>query len=94
MEFAGAEKVWKLVNGIAKETVVRTARHGDRGVEIVSGLVPGDFILANATEGRVARIDGIVAPPQHGGVEPGEAIAAEELEPQEALTPTSAANVR
>jgi RND family efflux transporter MFP subunit len=94
MEFAGAEKVWKLNNGVAKETVVRTARHGDRGVEIVSGLAAGDFILANATEGRVARIDGFVAPPQHGVAEPGEAIATEEIESQEALTPTSTAAVR
>jgi RND family efflux transporter MFP subunit len=89
MEFAGAEKVWKLVNGVAKETVVRTARHGDRGVEIVSGLAAGDLILANAMEGRVARIDAISAPVQNNIVESAE-VAAEELEPQESLSPISA----
>jgi membrane fusion protein (multidrug efflux system) len=94
MEFAGAEKVWKLVNGVAKETVVRTARHGERGVEIIAGLVPGDLILAKATEGRVARIDAIAAPPQNNFAEPTEATAAEEVEPQESITPTSARVVR
>jgi len=93
MEFAGAEKVWKLVNGVAKETVVRTARHGARGVEIVAGLSPGDLILANASEGRVARIDAIAAPGQNYA-EPAEPIAAEEVEPQEVFTPTSTAAVR
>jgi membrane fusion protein (multidrug efflux system) len=95
MEFAGAEKVWKLINGVAKETIVRTARHGDRGVEIISGLAPGDLILANATEGRVAKIDAIIAPspngmPPNGAIEPAEATAAEELGSQELITPTSA----
>jgi HlyD family secretion protein len=93
MEFAGAEKVWKLVNGVAKETVVRTARHGERGVEIVSGLAAGDLILAKATEGRVAKVDAIAAPIQETVVESAE-TAGEEIELHEALTPTSAAAVR
>src|SRR5205814_6775294 len=80
MEFAGAEKVWKLVNGVAKETVVRTARHGERGVEILSGLVPGDRILANATEGRVARVDALAVPGQRGMSESPEITAGEESE--------------
>jgi RND family efflux transporter MFP subunit len=94
MEFAGAEKVWKLINGVSKETVVRTARHGERGVEIVSGLAAGDLILANATEGRVARIDAVAAPVSPSGVDTIEAVAGEELEPQESPLPTSAAAIR
>ena len=31
LEFAGAEKVWKIIDGMAKEQIVRTARHSDRG---------------------------------------------------------------
>jgi hypothetical protein len=90
MEFAGAEKVWKLINGVAKETVVRTARHGERGVEIVAGLAAGDLILAKATEGRVARVDGIPETIQSHVVDTTQAVAAEQLEPPEPLTPTSA----
>lgn len=89
MEFAGAEKVWKLVNGIAKETIVKTARHGDRGVEIVSGIAPGDLILANATEGRVARVDALAAPGQNGVSESPEVTAGEESEPTDLETPVS-----
>jgi len=63
MEFAGAEKVWKLVDGVAKEQVVQTARHGERGIEIVGGLKAGDTILTRAMEGRVARIDPIYEAP-------------------------------
>jgi multidrug efflux pump subunit AcrA (membrane-fusion protein) len=58
-EFAGAEKVWKLVDGIAKEHVVQTARRTDREVEIVRGLQTGDRVLLDAAKGRVARIDAI-----------------------------------
>jgi RND family efflux transporter MFP subunit len=56
VEFAGAEKVWKLVDGVAQEQIVETARRGDSAVEIVSGLEPGDTILLHANEGKVARI--------------------------------------
>lgn len=89
MEFAGAEKVWKLINGIAKETIVRTARHGERGVEIISGLAPGDLILANATEGRVARVDALAVPEQGGGSESSEVTAGEEADSAEPETPVS-----
>jgi len=79
MEFAGAEKVWKLVNGVTKETIVRTARHGERGVEIIAGLAPGDLILATASEGRVARIDAVAPPAPRTASEPTEVVAGEEL---------------
>src|SRR5439155_12822277 len=63
LEFAGAEKVWKIIDGMAKEQVVRTARHSDRGVEIIDGLKPGDLILTDAVQGRVARIEPILQQP-------------------------------
>jgi RND family efflux transporter MFP subunit len=81
MEFAGAEKVWKLVNGMAKEHIVRTARHGEQGVEIAAGLVAGDEILVKAALGRVARIDPVYEPSGSGTVEAAEAVAGEEIDP-------------
>ena len=93
LEFAGAEKVWKIVNSMAKEQVVRTARHSDRGVEIIDGLQPGDLILTDAVQGRVARIEPILQQPtavNAGSAEPVEAAAGEELEgASEPITPAS-----
>ena len=60
-EFAGAEKVWKVVDGVAQEQIVETARRGDAAIEIISGLAPGDTILHNAAEGKLARITAIEA---------------------------------
>jgi hypothetical protein len=57
IEFAGAEKVWKVVDGKAQEQVVRTARRGEHGLEVVEGLAAGDIILSKAIEGRVARVE-------------------------------------
>jgi multidrug efflux pump subunit AcrA (membrane-fusion protein) len=58
-EFAGSEKVWKLVDGVAKEQIVETVHRGTDQIEIVHGLAEGDQILARAGEGRVARIEPI-----------------------------------
>jgi RND family efflux transporter MFP subunit len=57
MEFAGAEKVWKVADGVAKEHVVQTARHSEHSAEVVGGLAAGDIILANAMEGRAGRVE-------------------------------------
>jgi RND family efflux transporter MFP subunit len=57
MEFAGAEKVWQVIDGKAVEKVVRTSRRGERYLEIVEGLDAGDIILNKAIEGRVARVE-------------------------------------
>ena len=56
-EFAGVEKVWKLVEGVAQETPVRTSRRNSSAVEIVGGLAAGDTILVDASQGQVARIE-------------------------------------
>jgi membrane fusion protein, multidrug efflux system len=56
VEFAGTEKVWKVVEGVAREQVVETSHRSAEGIEITSGLAEGDVILRDASRGRVARI--------------------------------------
>lgn len=60
VEFAGAEKVWKVVDSMAQEQPVQTARRRDDWVEVVEGLTAGDLILVDGTQGKVARIDPVV----------------------------------
>ncbi len=55
-EFAGVEKVWKVVDGVASEQEVLAGPHRDQGREILQGLSVGDRILLRADKGRVARI--------------------------------------
>jgi RND family efflux transporter MFP subunit len=55
-QFAGAEKVWKLVEGIAREAEIVSGGRRDGMVEITQGLVVGDVILADASIGKVAKI--------------------------------------
>lgn len=82
-EFAGAEKVWKLVEGVAREQVVQTVHRGGDEIEIVRGLTEGDQILQDARQGRVARIEPItvqvaakaVEAKEEGHAENGEAAA-------------------
>jgi RND family efflux transporter MFP subunit len=60
-EFAGVEKVWKVVAGFAQEQIVLTGERRDGRIEILEGLAPGDTILGDADLGRVARVDPIPA---------------------------------
>jgi RND family efflux transporter MFP subunit len=99
IEFAGAEKVWKVVGGTAKEQVVQSARRGPDGIEIIRGLAAGDVILKNGGQGRVAKIDPIQAaappaavpvaaePPDSTGGEGGGAEAGDEQPQPAAATP-------
>lgn len=57
VEFAGAEKVWKVVDGAAQEQIVQTGQRRAEGVEVVSGLGSGDVILRDAGLGRAARVE-------------------------------------
>jgi RND family efflux transporter MFP subunit len=56
-EFAGAEKVWKVVDGIAQEQIVETGRRTDDFIEIADGLAIGDLVLADGSAGKVARVE-------------------------------------
>ena len=83
MEFAGSQKVWKVIDGVAKEQIVQTARQVASGVEVTKGLAAGDLVLVDALKGRVARIDPIFdaggAPRDASGVELVETLAGEDL---------------
>lgn len=63
VEFAGAEKVWRVVDGVAAEREVVTGERRDEGIEILSGLEEGDEILLDASAGKVARVK--PRPPRH-----------------------------
>lgn len=69
-EFAGVEKVWKVVDGSAREQIVQTGERRDGRIEILDGLSPGDAILSDAHLGRVAQVDTVEAnapPPSNVG---------------------------
>jgi membrane fusion protein, multidrug efflux system len=63
IEFAGVEKVWKVVEGSTQEQVVLTAQRRDGQIEIVDGVSAGDILLVRATEGRVAKVEPIHSAP-------------------------------
>jgi membrane fusion protein (multidrug efflux system) len=80
--FAGVEKVWTVVDGVAKQQAVRTGREKDGRVEIVDGLAAGDRVVQSAAEGHDGPVVVIESPPGkmlqaelpetgfHGGSEP------------------------
>ena len=63
IEFAGVEKVWKVIDGTAQEQVVSTGERRDGLIEILDGVADGDVVLVHAIKGRVARVEPIKQPP-------------------------------
>jgi len=55
-QFAGAEKVWKVIDGISSQHEIIAGATRDGFVEVIEGLVVGDVLLADGENGRVARI--------------------------------------
>jgi membrane fusion protein (multidrug efflux system) len=92
-EFAGVEKVWKIVDGVAGEQVVRTARRESGAIEILEGLAAGDVILANAAEGKIARVEvtSTSAPPLQTAAAEAPSDDADEDPADPAESPTSRA---
>jgi RND family efflux transporter MFP subunit len=56
VEFAGAEKVWKVVDSVASEQPVLVGRRTESGLEILRGLTAGDRVLLDGSKGRLARV--------------------------------------
>lgn len=56
IEFAGTEKVWKVVEGETREQSVLTGERRSEGIEILSGLVAGDVILLDGSIGIPALV--------------------------------------
>lgn len=76
MEFAGVDKVWKVVNGVTEEKVVMTGQRRENSVEIIEGLAVGELILLHAKEGRPGRIEGEVdGKPESSAIMPGSSPA-------------------
>ncbi|QEG40035.1 efflux RND transporter periplasmic adaptor subunit [Roseimaritima ulvae] len=62
VEFAGTQKVWKVVDGMAGEQQVLVGGRRDDQLEIIEGLEVDDVILLDGSKGRVAKV--IPASPQ------------------------------
>ncbi len=56
VEFAGTEKVWKVVDGKCTEQVVLAGERRESEIEILQGLKPSDAILKDGSKGRVAML--------------------------------------
>lgn len=84
-EFAGAEKVWKVVDGVAREQLVQSGRRGQAGIEILAGLAEGDVILQEAQVGRVARVETVTS----GAPQPAHPVT---HQPAEAESPAESAS--
>ncbi|HBN78925.1 MAG TPA: hypothetical protein DD473_24560 [Planctomycetaceae bacterium] len=52
VQFAGSEKVWKVVDGKVSEQIVLLGDRREGLVRILQGLQPGDVILGNAKGGQ------------------------------------------
>lgn len=57
VEFAGAEKVWKVVNGETREQQVLAGERREDQVLILQGLSPGDVILRDGKVGMPAKVN-------------------------------------
>lgn len=56
LRFAGTEKVWKVVDGVAQSVEVSTGTVRDGWAVVQQGLSAGDQVLTDASSGRTARV--------------------------------------
>lgn len=56
IEFAGTQKVWKVVDGMASEQEIVAGARRNPNREILEGLAVGDQILRDASKGRIAKV--------------------------------------
>jgi RND family efflux transporter MFP subunit len=80
VRFAGAEKVWKVVAGQAQEQLIQTGRQDGQWLEVLAGLSRGDQVLADGSQGRLARVEPLA---EQGGSAPltGQPESEAELSP-------------
>ncbi len=57
VQFAGTQKVWKVVDGKAIEASVETGDKQNGLVEILSGVEVGDLVLADGSQGRATNVN-------------------------------------
>jgi multidrug efflux pump subunit AcrA (membrane-fusion protein) len=57
VEFAGAEKVWTVVDGLCVEQAVQTGDRRGSHVEVIQGLSSGEAILVNGRAGRSGPVE-------------------------------------
>lgn len=57
VEFAGTQKVWKVVDGEAVEQPIEQGAKRADLIEILDGIKPGDQILLDGSEGRAAKVE-------------------------------------
>jgi RND family efflux transporter MFP subunit len=57
VQFAGTQKVWKVVDGQAVEGPVETGDKRNDVVEILSGVKVGDQVLIDGSKGRSAKVE-------------------------------------
>ncbi|MDA0833474.1 MAG: efflux RND transporter periplasmic adaptor subunit [Planctomycetota bacterium] len=81
VEFAGAEKVWKVIEGKATEHEVLTGARRDNTIEILKGLAVGDVILVDGMKGREALIDPQPVPESSHSLPPPENQAGKQTAP-------------
>jgi RND family efflux transporter MFP subunit len=55
-EFAGIEKVWRVVDGKAEEVVVETGERRDNDVVVLSGIEAGDTVVTDATKASAGEV--------------------------------------
>jgi multidrug efflux pump subunit AcrA (membrane-fusion protein) len=60
--FAGVQKVWIVVDGVARQQTVRTGRQDDRRVEIIEGLAIGAVLVHDAAQGHEGPVVAVEAP--------------------------------
>jgi membrane fusion protein, multidrug efflux system len=56
VEFAGIEKVWRIVDGEAQETVVQTGPRRNDHVVVLSGVNAGDAVITDGTQARTGKV--------------------------------------
>jgi RND family efflux transporter MFP subunit len=55
-QFAGVEKVWRVVNGEAKEVAIRTGGRREGQVVVIAGLEVGDEVIVDGALGAPGKV--------------------------------------